>query len=90
MDPMMAVIGVVRVEDVPPRAYASTGVRGSYSPAHYSEGIARVRAWLSEQSTWKADGSSRYLGYNSPFVPWFLRYGEVQIPVVRAAETVAD
>ena len=82
--------GVVRVEDVPPRAYASTGVRGSYSPAHYSEGIDRVRAWLSEQSTWKADGSSRYLGYNSPFVPWFWRYGEVQIPVVRVAETVAD
>lgn len=79
--------GVVRVEDIQPRSYASTGVRGSYSPAHYSEGLARVNAWLSAQSTWKADGSSRFLGYNSPFVPWFWRYGEVQIPVARAVDS---
>jgi hypothetical protein len=78
--------GVVRVEDIPPRAYASTGVRGSYSPEHYSQGLARVNAWLSGQSTWKADGSSRYLGYNSPFVPWFWRYGEVQVPVKRTTD----
>ncbi|MCP4836555.1 MAG: ABC transporter substrate-binding protein [Phycisphaera sp.] len=82
--------GVVRVEDIAPRAYASTGVRGSYSQAHYSEGLARVNAWLSAQSAWKADGSSRYLGYNSPFVPWFWRYGEVQVPVVRTDESIAD
>ena len=82
--------GVVRVEDISPRAYASTGVRGSYSDAHFSKGLARVRAWLQEQSTWKADGSPRYLGYNSPFVPWFLRYGEVQVPVVRVPDSGAD
>lgn len=82
--------GVVRVEDIAPQAYASTGVRGSYSQAHYSEGLARVNAWLSAQSAWKADGSSRYLGYNSPFVPWFWRYGEVQVPVVRTDESIAD
>jgi hypothetical protein len=79
--------GVVRVEDIPPRAYASIGVRGSYSPAHYSAGLVRVRGWLAGQSGWKADGPSRFLGYNSPFVPWFWRYGEVQVPVVRAVES---
>ena len=79
--------GVVRVEDVAPRAYASIGVRGSYSSTHYAKGLARLRAWLAAQSTWKADGPSRYLGYNSPFVPWFIRYGEVQIPVVRVSKT---
>ena len=82
--------GVVRVEDIPPRAYASIGVRGSYSSKHYAEGLARVRKWLADQSTWKADGESRYLGYNSPFVLWFLRYGEVQVPVVRTSEAPAD
>ena len=78
--------GVVRVEDVPPRVYASTGVRGSYSEAHHREGLKRIEDWLSGQSAWKSDGESRYLGYNSPFVPWFLRYGEVQVPVVPASE----
>lgn len=82
--------GVVRVADILPRAYASIGVRGSYSPAHYSEGLARVKAWLSGQSTWQADGSSRFLGYNSPFVPWFWRYGEVQVPVVRSTDSDVD
>ena len=74
--------GVVRVEDVPPRAYASTGMRGSYSDAHHREGLGRVEAWIAAQPGWKADGPSRYLGYNSPFVPWFMRYGEVQVPVI--------
>ncbi len=77
--------GVVRVLDVPPRAYASTGVRGAYTSKHYAEGVSRVRAWLDTQSGWQADGPTRYLGYNSPFVPWFWRYGEVQIPVTRKA-----
>ena len=58
--------GVVRVEDVPPRAYASTGMRGSYSDAHHREGLGRVEAWIAAQPGWKADGPSRYLGYNSP------------------------
>ena len=79
--------GVVRVEDVPPQAYASTGVRGSYSEAHHREGLERVEEWIANQSTWQADGPSRYLGYNSPFVPWFWRYGEVQIPVVPTSTT---
>ena len=82
--------GVVRVEDIPPRAYASTGVRGSYSTEHYAEGLARIQKWLAAQSTWKADGESRYLGYNSPFVLWFWRYGEVQVPVVRTTDSAVD
>ena len=82
--------GVVQVEDFTPRTFASTGMRGSYSDAHHSEGLARIESWLAAQSTWKADGGSRYLGYNSPFVPWFWRYGEVQVPVVRAADSEAE
>ncbi|MAB29090.1 MAG: hypothetical protein CMJ53_07435 [Planctomycetaceae bacterium] len=80
--------GIVRVEDVPSRAYASTGMRGSYSDAHHREGLERVEKWLTQQSTWKADGPSRYLGYNSPFVPWFMRYGEVQVPVIPVTPAV--
>jgi hypothetical protein len=78
----LGVEGVVRVEDVSPRTYASIGVRGTYSDEHFAEGLTRVRAWLDEHDEWRPDGSPRYLGYNSPFVPWFWRYGEVQLPVV--------
>ena len=82
--------GMVRVVDVAPRTYASTGIRGSYSDKHHAEGVERIRAWLGAQSTWKADGPSRYLGYNSPFVPWFWRYGEVQVPVVRTSDEITE
>lgn len=78
----LGVDGVVRVEDVPPQAYASTGVRGGYTQENFDVGLARVRAWLASQTAWRSDGSPRFLGYNSPFVPWFWRYGEVQVPVV--------
>ena len=79
----LGVDGVVKVEDMSPQAYASTGVRGSYSDAHFEEGLDRVHAWLDGHRDWRADGPPRYLGYNSPFVPWFWRYGEVQVPVIR-------
>ncbi len=79
--------GVVRIEDIPPRAYASTGVRGAYSARHFSEGLERVEKWLAVQSDWQDDGAARYLGYNSPFVPWFMRYGEVQVPVKRTSDS---
>ena len=78
--------GIVRIEDVAPRAYASIGVRGSYSDAHFAEALDHISAWLAEQDEWRADGAPRYLGYNSPFVPWFWRYGEVQVPVARRAD----
>ncbi len=78
--------GVVRIEDVAPQTYVSTGVRGSYNDQHFADGLARVRAWLDAHGDWRVDGPPRYLGYNSPFVPWFWRYGEVQLPVARNAE----
>lgn len=86
----LGIEGVVKVEDVAPRAYASTGVRGSYSDEHFAEGLERVRAWLGDHSEWCEDGPPRYLGYNSPFVPWFWRYGEVQLPIIRTAGDAAE
>jgi effector-binding domain-containing protein len=74
--------GKVSVEDLPAMTVASVGIRGSYTESHFREGLAQLRAWLAaNQSQYEPSGPPRYLGYNSPFVPWFLRYGEVQIPV---------
>jgi hypothetical protein len=77
--------GAVRVENLESRTFASVGVRGSYSARNYSKGLAILEGWLAGHPRWRADGPPRYLGYNSPFVPWFMRYGEVQTAVIERA-----
>lgn len=72
----------VVVKDIEPQTAVSIGVRGSYSTENYDSALAKLNAWLAEnKEQWQADGEPRFLGYNSPFVPAFLRYGEVQIPI---------
>jgi len=73
--------GAVRVADVPARTYASVGTRGGYTTKRFLKGLGLIEGWLSESAEWRAAGEPRFLGYNGPFVPWFMRYGEVQIPV---------
>ncbi len=73
--------GRVEVMDVSPSEYLSIGVRGSYSGDHFQTAVDKLKAWLEQHPGYKESGPPRYLGYNSPFVPWFLRFGEVQIPV---------
>jgi len=49
--------------------------------------MAKLRLWLDEnRDRYEACGRPRFLAYNSPFVPWFLKLGEVQVPV-RPPET---
>ena len=73
--------GTVEVVDHPARDYLSIGVRGGYSNDRFDQSLAKLTAWLNTQKQYTQDGSPRYLGYNSPFVAPFLKYGEVQIPV---------
>lgn len=75
--------GKVEVVDVPSQTFLSIGMRGSYNRDHLVEGLKKLRSWLADHSNeFKESGPPRYLGYNSPFVPWFLRFGEVQLPIV--------
>lgn len=73
--------GPVVVEDLPPTAYASVGLRGRYTTANYQKGLAILHDYLEEHGEWRPVGEPRYLGYNGPLTLPFLRYGEVQIPV---------
>jgi len=74
----------VVVEDVPPMTVLSIGVRGSYTESNMSAALEKLRLWLAKNpGRVRVTGPPRYLAYNSPFVPGFLRYGEVQLPVVR-------
>ena len=81
--------GQVVVREVAPRTYASVGVRGSYNDDNFTCGLAIVNAWLVANPQWRADGTPRFFGYNSPFILWFWKYGEVQVPVVESVKTSA-
>ena len=76
----------VVVEDVPEMRVVSVGVRGAYDAKGFDRGRQRLESWLSEHPEWKPVGPPRTLGYNSPFVPWFARFAEVQIPVEPAKD----
>jgi hypothetical protein len=78
----------VEVREIEQQTAVSIGVRGSYSKEHFDEAIEKLNVWLDEnKGQWQSDGEPRFLGYNSPFVPRFMRYGEVQIPVAPADES---
>jgi len=81
--------GQVMVREVAPRTYASVGVRGSINDKNFECGLAIVNAWIAANPQWRADGTPRFFGYNSPLIPWFWKYGEVQVPVVASAKTAS-
>jgi hypothetical protein len=75
--------GPVSVRDLPGRTHASIGVRGGYTQDRFNVHLKTLDIWLDEHSSeWQPSGQPRYLGYNSPFIPSFMRYGEVQQPVL--------
>ena len=76
--------GQVVVREIAPRTYASVGVRGSYNDESFQRGLTIVKEWIAANPQWRADGTPRFFGYNSPFILWFWKYGEVQVPVVAA------
>ena len=73
--------GVVLVADHKPTQVVSVGIRGSYNRQRFVEYCKKLREWVEREDDWEICGEPRYLGYNSPFVPSFLRYGEVQFPI---------
>jgi hypothetical protein len=60
----------------------SIGLRGSYGKKTFLRGYEKLNAWLANHPEWKVAGGPRTLGYNSPMVPSFMKFSEVQIPVV--------
>jgi hypothetical protein len=76
----------VVVEDVPAITVVSIGLRGAYDAATFERGLGQLQKWLAAHPEWKPSGDPRTLGYNSPFVPGFFKYSEVQQPVVAVAQ----
>ncbi len=74
--------GGVRVIDIPAQTVLSIGIRGGYEKDNFEAALGQLDQYLkSRASAYTRAGPPRYLGYNSPFVPPFMRFGEVQIPV---------
>ncbi|MBN2445382.1 MAG: heme-binding protein, partial [Phycisphaerae bacterium] len=76
--------GRVAVEDIPAMTVLSIGVRGGYTEKNFAAALAKLNDWLDHSlERFRVVGPPRYLAYNSPFVPWFLKFGEVQLRVER-------
>jgi hypothetical protein len=72
----------VIVEDMSAMTVLSVGVRGGYTAGNLAASLEKLEAWLRENpGRFRVIAPPRYLAYNSPFVPWFLKFGEVQLPV---------
>jgi len=76
--------GAVAVEDDRPVQVVSVGLRGSYREANFRKGLVRLHQWLDAHPGWRQAGPPRVLAYNSPFMLWWRKYSEVQIPVAPA------
>jgi len=75
----------VIVEDIPEIKVVSIGLRGGYDKATFDRGAKLLEAWLTTHPEWRSAGGLRALAYNSPFVPGFAKYSEVQLPIEAAA-----
>lgn len=83
--------GTVHVKDTPALTVISIGVRGNYSRERFEKHKSVLTNWLNDHhEEWVAAGNARYLGFNSPFVPGFMKYGEVQVPVTPASTDVIN
>ncbi|MCX5671073.1 MAG: heme-binding protein [Planctomycetota bacterium] len=78
--------GAVRVTDDPPLQVVSAARKGMYSSSNFQASVAQLRAWLQAHPEWQAAGPPRVLAYNSPFMPFWMKYAEVQIPVRATAK----
>ena len=76
--------GRVMVEDIPEIKVVSLGMRGAYGRETTDKGLEKLRAWLASHPEWQPAGAPRTLAYNSPFVPNFLKYAEIQLPIAAA------
>lgn len=80
-------VGAIRVEDHPAGRYLCLGLQGEMGPDRMKDGLAKLRAWLSEhEDQWVEAGPPRQLGYHGPMTPSARRLWEVQVPVRPAGE----
>ena len=55
--------------------------KGMYSKTNFQASVAQLREWSQSHPEFTPAGPPRVLAYNSPFMPFWMKYAEVQIPV---------
>ena len=73
--------GAVAVGNETPLRVVSIGLKGSYAKSRFREALAKLQDWLATRDDLQPAGPPRVLGYNSPFMWFWKKYSEVQIPV---------
>ncbi|MCP3966332.1 MAG: GyrI-like domain-containing protein [Lentisphaerae bacterium] len=73
--------GNVKVKTIPARMVVSAGLNGRYTKANFEEGKEMIEKWLKENPNYQQDGEFFSVYWNSPYVPWFMRKQEVNMPV---------
>ncbi len=73
----------VVLAEVAPRRMAVVRYRGTWSQARYEEELVALRGFLVARGL-AAQGEPIFDRYDPPFMPWFLRRNEIQIPVASA------
>ena len=77
----------VKIVDLAAAKVVAIGVRGNYTRARFEKNREKLNEWLVENSDqWVEAGNPRYHAFNSPFVPGFMKYGEVQIPIRKTTD----
>ena len=71
----------VIVKDVPAMQVVSIGCRGNMNEQEVKAAREKLEEWLDAHPDYKISANLRKLGYNSPMIPSFMRYYEVQLPV---------
>ena len=70
----------VVLAEIPPRRMAVVRYSGTWSEARYDDELAALRKFIGEHGL-TAIGEPVFARYDPPFMPWFLRRNEIQIPV---------
>jgi hypothetical protein len=70
----------VVLAEAPSRRMAVVRYRGTWSEARYGKELAVLRKFIGERGL-TAVGEPVFARYDPPFMPWFLRRNEIQIPV---------
>lgn len=80
----------VLITDIPAMTVLSIGTRGGYGDKQMTAAFKMLHDHIRQHADrYRVVGAPRFLGYNSPFVPVFLRYGEAQLPVEILEPTAA-
>lgn len=70
----------VALAEVKSRRVAVVRYSGTWSESRYAEQLAGLRTFMAERGL-QADGEPIYARYDPPFMPWFLRRNEIQVPL---------